>query len=449
MDERPEPQRIEIELTTNAEIQDRTRHRPDQPPAQSDEVVVRSDEVDPTGWLGSDRGRLVVTATVVGLMALALGWSLGRVGESGDVATSSVTAPESTAPGTTVVLVGESLPPPQITTTIPKPRPSTTTSTLPDPVSTAIEVDPRLAGVDLTLIGIANGNRVVELDLAAQTRLERSLSLFGGDPSGLIVGDDWLLVGNPATGKSLVVHADGQSEPVDVGDPWQPLWIPGTDRFWRVSDDQPWDQPMTYVEVDLAGEPTGTTIELPAGSWPILVDHDGGLVVLTVGKNYVISESSVDLIGPGDLLALSGDFSVTRDCDAQLRCGLLVTDRRTGTTRTVQPDPSLGSSPMLQAVYGWGANRSSTLSPDGNMCVVIVPSNNTTRIGLIDLRTGDFVELSSSFYLPSVAWSPDGRFAFFLDEASLRAFDRETQDVFDVVDEPQMWTAFAQRPAGS
>ncbi len=390
-----------------------------------------------------------MTASVVGLVALLLGWSLGRITGSDEVATSTVTAPQSTAPPTTLVLVGETLPVPQITTTVPKPRPSTTTSTLPAPVVTSIEIDSRLAGADLSLVGITTDNRLIELDLAAQTILERTLPWFGGDPSGLIVGDDWLVVANQQTGRSLVVSDDGRSDPVDLGDPWQPLWIPGTDRFWRVPDNQSWGLPMTYVEVDLAGEPTGATIELPAGTWPLLVDHDGGLVVVAAGKNYSISESSVELIGPGELLGLSGDVSVTRDCDAQLHCGLSVTDRRTGTTRSVQPDSSFEKSPMLQSAYGWGVSRSSMLSPDGNMCVVIVPSNDTPKVGLIDLRTGDFVELAGNFYTPSVAWSPDGRFAFFLDEATLRAYDRDTREVFAVVDEQQMWVVLAQRPGGS
>ena len=449
MDERPEPQRIEIELTTNAEMPDRTRHHLDQPPAPSSEVVVGSDEAAPTGWLGSERGRLVVTATVVGLMALALGWSLGRVGGSGDVATSSVTAPESTAPGTTVVLEGESLPPPQITTTVPKPRPSTTTSTLPSPVVEAVEVDQRLQGLDLTLVGLDNSNALVELDLAAGTITTQKIGWAGGEPGALIAGTDWIILNNPSSGTSLLLRDDGRSQPVDIGYGWQPLWIADTDRFWRGSETQSWDARATFEEVDITGTPTGVAVELPAGTWPMFADADGGLVVLAAGKNYSVHESSIDLIGAGDLLGLSSDLSVLRDCDAQLQCGIRVTDRRTGEVRPLPTDPTAGEAPLLQGPYGWGATSTNSISPDGGLCVVIVQTSQNSTLGLVDLRTGALAELGSNLYAPAVVWSADGRFAFFLDGQGLSAYDRQSAEVFPVLQDSARWTSLASRPNGS
>jgi hypothetical protein len=62
------------------------------------------------------------------------------------------------------------------------------------------------------------------------------------------------------------------------------------------------------------------------------------------------------------------------------------------------------------------------------------------------------VELGAIDYTPTITWSPDGRFAFFLQgqegfaaARNLQSFDRETGEVFPVLSEPVEWESMTAR----
>jgi hypothetical protein len=443
MDRRPESERIEIELTSNVVPADRSHHRlSDGMALDGGEVVVREPDDPPAGSTGSDQRRWFSAVAIVGVLGLLLGWLIGRAGGSDEIATTSESAPTTTlsTATTTTFLPGEVIPGVPATTTVTTPRPTTTLSTSMHPV----ELDPRVAGLDLTLIGVTMDGAVVELDLAEQTLLERELQLRNVDPGRMIVGDDWLLFAGQSGGHVLV--RDGESESVDLGDPWQTVWIPGTDRFWRPSGGWGYGEPTIYSEVDLAGGPTGRVIEIPVGSWAQLADPRGGLVVEVSGKSYSVNESDAELIAPGDLLGLSLDLAVVRDCDVQLHCGVSVIDRATNEARVLELDPSLGESPVFEPMYGWGPAFLWQPSPDGRFCVVLVPSVGSTAFGLLDLISGDFTELGSNFFgPPAVVWSADSRFGFFLDDVGVQAYDRDSAEVFLVQQTTPGWISLGQR----
>ncbi len=72
-----------------------------------------------------------------------------------------------------------------------------------------------------------------------------------------------------------------------------------------------------------------------------------------------------------------------------------------------------------------------------------------------------FADIGNGGFLPTVVWSPDDRFAFFIadsDESGsgwgwgwgsgdLFGYDRTTREVFPVLSEPVEWQAMAARPA--
>ena len=92
------------------------------------------------------------------------------------------------------------------------------------------------------------------------------------------------------------------------------------------------------------------------------------------------------------------------------------------------------------------------------MIAVMLPSTVGQHLGLIDLSSGAVVDLGTAWWAPMVVWSPDGRFAFFLDGEpdfggsgvrSLSAYDRESGEEFVVSSEPLVWDSLAARPTGS
>lgn len=452
MKDRPEPERIEIELTSNAD------------PASSvlgDETIVTgaSDDAARPAPDQRDQRRMFEVVAVVGVLALLLGWLIGRSSGGAEIATTDATTPGTTVTTEVVaepLLPGEPLPSPSTT----RPRRTTTTITLAPPAVSRIEIDSRVHGVEVTLVGTdqsASNLEIVDLDLATQTMTRRDAGRRY-DAQGLLVGDRWVALISPSGG-SLVLVRDGESpERLDLGEAWELLWQPGTDRFWRPD----WDHEgyagwSVFEEVDLTGEPTGAIIELPFDTWVQRVDARGGLIVEVAGKYYSVSESDISLIGVGELIGLSTDIAVMRDCDEQLRCGIFVADRRTGDVRSLELAPPLSDGTRIEPFGWWGPpSFLQHISPDGRLCAATLPSEDGPRLILIDLESGAVTELGEMFWMPGIVWSPDGRFGFFLagfggfdgpDFDGVSVYDRESGEVFPLTAEPLNWGALSARPA--
>ena len=148
---------------------------------------------------------------------------------------------------------------------------------------------------------------------------------------------------------------------------------------------------------------------------------------------------------------------VTWDCDEQLRCGLVVTDRPSGDVRHLDVDMSGGE--LIESLDNWSETGSQTISPDGSLCAVMQESDYWAEPGTARPPFGRSFRAFDRMFLPVVAWSPDDRFAFLLGgadgfgwgwgggEGDLFAYDRQTGDVFPVLSEPVEWQAISTRPA--
>ncbi len=217
--------------------------------------------------------------------------------------------------------------------------------------------------------------------------VRRDLGRLSTDPATMFVGDDWITIAGTNEGRTYVIRDDGSINQVDLGEPWQLMWQPGTDRFWRpVMQNGPYGSQASYDEVDVDGEPTGATIELPAGAWSWQADPLGGLIVQAAGKQYRVDVSGISVIGSGDLVGLSRQMALTRDCDSELRCGLVVTDRASGESRRLETFGVDGEPIAVESLYGWGQGGATSVSPDGSMAAVILPSNSGPPVlSLIDL----------------------------------------------------------------
>lgn len=441
--DRPEPERIEIELTSNVDDHD-----------VDDLFVAGSTEGAPSAAV-PDQRRVFAVATVVGVLALLLGWLIGRGTGADDVATSPITTPATTEAVVETLMPGETLPSASTT----RPRRTTTSTTLAPPTIETVQIDPRLDGVDLRLVGAEQGRVLVELDLAERTLTRQDVGR-SFEPEAMLVGEDWIALRSFNGGSTTLLRDGEPPQRVDLSEPWEVLWQEGTDRFWRPDhESESFNGPSLYEEVDLTGEPTGVTLELPTGTWVQQTDLRGGLIVEVTGKHYSISESGISLIGTGELIGLSVNIAVLRDCDEQLRCGLFVTDRQTGAVRELQLDPPRDELIPIEPLYGWGPpGMGRTISPGDTMVAVMLPSHEAPLLGLVDLSSGAVVELGETWWTPAVAWSPDGRFAFFLDGEpdfggsgmrSLSVYDRESGEVFPVSSEQLAWDSLSARPTVS
>lgn len=435
----PLPDEIEIEVISGDVRRDGDA-RSSRAPADADADAARS-----------ARGPMLAAVTIVGVLALGLGWLIGYSTHVDEVEQTPVTIPE-----TTVAPEEVSLPTvPAPTTT--RPRRTTTTTTLAPPATEIAELDERLLGVDLTLIGLELGGagaRLVELDLADGT-LTRSDLGRRYSAEALIAGTDWVLIPDQSGHASL--FRDGEIEPLTALGPeiWGIRWQEGTDLFWRPStgNDWGWYGPDQFEQVDIEGEPTGVTVELPFGTWADRSDPRGGVVVQASGKYYALDESGASQIGSGELIALSSGIAVMRDCDAQLRCGLYVTDRVTGDVRRLLDSPFADGAVWIEPVWGWNGVATGTISPDDGMCAITLQSRDGPRVALLDLASGDIVELEETGWPMAVGWSPDSRFMFFNstgwatgDQGDVRGYDRSSGDVFSVFAEPTRWDALTARP---
>jgi hypothetical protein len=225
--------------------------------------------------------------------------------------------------------------------------------------------------------------------------------------------------GASAIGGTLVVESqDGvvavpvapEEVPLALGDRGPADWVVPSDRpglLWLLAHVQ---GVLEGREVSVEGHETGRRLSLPQPLGGRLVAAGGGLVVDTWGSLSLYDPDTGDVraIGHGAPLAGSGDTLARVSCEA-LRCGLQVTDLRTGGTAEV-PLPD-----QVQVVpYG-----SAAFSPDGRWLAVggtTVPAE-LHAVAVVDVEARRFVGLydSSGPAGPTFAFSPDSRWLFRLD----------------------------------
>jgi hypothetical protein len=441
VDELPEPQPIEIELTSNEAARERrSPRRHDVPGTPATPGPDDGPERPPAGVLATERGRLLLTTMVVGVVALVLGWTVGRsAGPDVDVTRESV--PVTTTVTPTTELRGERLP---AVESEPESPPRTTT-TLPEIEVDRMVVDPRLAGLAIELVGADRSGNLLELDLATSELRTRRMRRTQMEPLSLVVGVDWVVMPRPEISDVDVIFGDGEPIRTDLGEPWQLLWVPGTDRFWRGEGTGPFG-PSGYEEVDVHGELTGAQIDTAGAWWIVAADPNGGLMTVQAGRTYVIDERGARLIADGELMALDASFVVYQACDDALVCSMYVADRTTGAISAVPNVESIES--RIEPFYYWGGQRSNAISPDGRWCVVTWQGPRSMSSGLLDLESGELRELGSTDYPPPrVAWSPDGRFAFFPGQTGrLSAYDVERNEIVIVSEGMPAWTDVSVRP---
>jgi hypothetical protein len=452
----PEP--IEVELVAHEPRSDRSGRWHRQPEPNGPVEPAPESEQRPARP-GSDRTRLVLVAAVAAALALVLGWMIGRTTTSEtDVAADD--APGATRVTTTTVgipfetlpIVGEEIggadfdePAADEPAASERSDAGPTTTEEVGPTVESIGVDERLAGVPVRLVGVELGGILVEADLATGTLTDYRADRVNDDGSPLVIGPDWVI--SSSFGRTLTIRSDGTTAPIDLGDSWQVLHLPDTELFWRVPSGGPLDEGLVLTMVGLDGERVGPELELPFNTWPMMVDPaSGGVVVGNVSRNYTVTPDGVEYLGVGAIIGITDDVLVTYDCDEALACSLFRTDRATGSIAAVPPDADLDEPYQWGSASGWGGTDQRSVSPDGRWVAVVGSSWRTSVAGIVELETGRFVELTRLSSPPAVAWSPDSRWAFTLDDQVVTAYDTVTGDRFPVFTDVVRWVRLGARP---
>jgi hypothetical protein len=454
-------ERIEIELVPNDEPGRRQLGLPKRNDSEerSDDGIV--DDTDDRA--GRERRRLVAVAVGVGLVALLLGWVLGRGGND-DQPTVAPADPATTArPATTRATL------PSDDTIAPVDEPATTVVRPPvvvprnasdlvaegaDIEIEPVAVDPRLARTGtggLRIVGRrSSAAELVEVDLDAGTTTTFDLDgmppEFGGS---LAVGDDWVVIPVFNGGSAFVVHADGTVDRAAL----QPdgnnlLSVPGTERFWRMSPIFDGGG-ITVEEVGLDGEPTGVEVTTPVNAWPAMADPLGGVIIQSSGRWFSVSPDDTEPLGIGEMVAVDETMALLYDCPELDDCGLWRTDRMTGERTRVPVAVPVGDRYLPTA--WWSADASSGISPDGRMVALTVDDGTGDGgIAIVDLETGDVIDVEVRGGMPTVpVWSPNGAFVVFLDSGGVpTAYELASGETFPLVADGSLaaWTNIGRRP---
>ena len=426
--------RVEIELTPN---DPRSRGRADQQTAiHSTDRSRSSVGNDVVRWVAAPSHRTALVAVAVGVGALTLGWIAGRATNDGSEGTSagpatsdSVSPPPSDAEST-----DPTLPAVDPTTTV---RPSTTTTTVAPFETSVIDVDPAFAAAPYELVGVDTTGKLVVLELATgEMTVRRDLGFLRDAGPTLWSDAGWTLLPNWNTGNVVLVAdseeplvADG-SEPLgtDLGLAWQLLESETPGSFWVVDDRVASGQAGTARLVDVFGERTTTQIELT--EQPVFADPLGGLVVTSAGSTYRVDTDGVTKIADGSVVALDTERAFARVCDDELTCKYVVVDRATGEVTETPFDPTVRYMSNM-----WPITDSTRIAPDGHTVAAwwLDPVGQSHVLGLLDLESGHVTELSS-IGCCGIWWSPDGRFAFYLDAGLPMAHELSTGESFVIAE---------------
>lgn len=405
---------------------------------------------------------------VVGVIALGVGWVLGRGSPE-----SSPDAAPSTSSTAIAEPVGSIAPAQSAASTVtaapaasagPAGGPSPTQAAPEDDPTVLVEsqalVHPDLRGQPIEIVAYGNGRQVFQLDLTTARLRSQQVSAQPFGRARLLVGPTWaLLPSSDADQSSTIVWDDGRTAAVEVGTADQILGVADGRSLWWLAPPEPYR--YTYLQsLSVRGEFGEVIAALPAV--PARVDPAGGVLVeLPDGWFRVqpqravtdvdtgaarIADPLVEPITTGRLLAISAEFVLVEECDGRLACALAVIDRESGERRVIGPDEF--AVPVRYAPAG-----GSSVAPGGQRAVVEVldpvdRASTQRSLGVVDLTTGAVVDIGPTQDVDQVVWTPDGRFVLFLAGGRVVAHDTESGLLSVVAEELAAIDAFGVRPAG-
>jgi hypothetical protein len=391
---------------------------------------------------------LVVAGAVIAVVALFVGWALGRSG--GTPASEAQPSPSTTEASGLETLAPAAVPSTVPATTRPVVRAGPTTTAVPEwHQATVVDLDPAAAALDIRIV-VVGGGRIVELDTGSGEMRSLTTGIRFTQPPLVNAGEDWILIRNLDSGESQLVRNGELPVGVSVGDAWSTYFQRDTGMFWRVSPMFMASEPTDVDEIDVEGNETGRTFQMPAGVWPVAGDPAGGVVVGAPGGTYQVGPDGARRLTTGNLVALSPRIAVVTDCGEDFSdCGLFALDRTTGQRTEIDLSDSESGDPIgvfeLQSAAFWGSPELlGAVSPDDRWAPTMITSSRQ-QFGLLDLTTGEFVSVSPN-PPSSLWWAPDGHTAIYNQNSRLMLFDTEQRTLTDILPANVSVEAFAVRP---
>jgi hypothetical protein len=316
------------------------------------------------------------------------------------------------------------------TPSAPSPTPTATVSPLnwTDSRPVTIEVGHPLLGVTAGWELFARSEtEVVRVELAAG-RITRTPvpQLNSGGPVSFLALPDSVIV-RPLDNVVGYLIRDGAptanlAGALGFGGPALPGPQPGTVWVPTTAD----SDRLLLVNAD--GAVVGPTLTLPttANGFPY-ADGSGNVLFSGVGGVYRLSQAGTQRISTGRLVAAGATRWLTDECDDRAQCSLVVIDKSSGARRALTGAP-------IPAPYALGA-----ISPDGRFAAVVgqVGAGGNSSVSILDLVNGAPLPPAVSVnprndQSTEMAWSPDSRWLFFVDEAGrVRVLD-PGHDVLDL-----------------
>lgn len=412
--------------------------------------------------------RLVVTAAAVGVVALVLGWGLGRSGGGGSRPEQPVSSDNVNIERSDPVAAIATVPPTslaRVTTTI-----TSTTEELADEspsprvsasVQGAVDVAPQVVGQPMEIVAYGNGRQLFELDLMTSQLRSTAVAVQPFGPTRLLVAPDWVLIpSNDPELPSAVVRPDGSFYEVELGASWQVIGIADNGSIWWVIP-TPIEGTGTVIQRrGMRGELLDEIAVLT--EFPVGVDPAGGVIVelpgrvLGVRPQPAVTSSvtgaarvaapEIDPITTGRVIALGDEIAVVEECAVDQTCGVFVVDRRSGARRELPQAPG-----ATGGLVPYGPAGTPSVAPGGALAAVEVfdpvdRASSQRILGVMDLGTGVVVEVGPTQDIGQVAWSPDGRFLLHIDRGRIAAYDTDSAESIIIVAELVAIGSFGTRP---
>ena len=395
---------------------------------------------------------LIATAVLAGVVALALGWVVGRGGGADDTAAND--APTlTTVVVTTTERITDTIAPPvttarpwpstTTTTTTTKTTTTTTTTTLPAGTPVDILLSPELRALPYEMAVSTYGGDLHRIEFSAGTVrsypwISNSENYVEFSPTGdLLEYTPW----DASVLRTIALDGTRTYLSTDVAvSGTQQVVVDGVGTVWLLTTND-----NLATTMSSAGE-ASEVVQLPAEIFErggITGDPAGGLLAFMSGDMFEINPGGATRITTGEIMALGANTAIVSECDEALVCGHVVIDRMTGERQPLplqeivdqaSPPPAQGiadAPTMIQNVGYWPtqATIAGTTAVFG-----ITPSNGSSSshggLGIIDLAAQRMVGVLADNYGP-VAISPDGSWVFSAGNGNgLVAFEVATGNTF-------------------